>query len=241
MHETPTSSRALSNQVIGVNDVRRVLIVDDEETIRLAMSKFLRGRGYHVEVAGSGPEALSRLQQNKFELMLCDVRMPDMSGIELVPQALAIDAELAIVMLSAVNDPGTASEVLARGAMEYLTKPVELPDLQQAVERILHRRELLIEQRNVERLIEEEVSVRSALLERESESVRRTTLQVIEALVDAHESKYPFFHGHSQRVSDLAASIAREMGLDVDMVNDIMVAGRLHDVGMIGVRESVLE
>jgi response regulator RpfG family c-di-GMP phosphodiesterase len=240
MPDTPPFARALSNQVIGVNDVRRVLVVDDEETIRLAMARFLRARGYDVETADSGPGALRQLQQRKFELMLCDVKMPDMSGIELVPQALSIDPELAIMMLSAVNDPSTATEVLARGAMDYLTKPVELGDLQHAVERVLHRRDLQIEQRNVERLIEEEVSVRSALLARESDIVRRTSLQVIETLVDAHEAKFPFFHGHSQRVAELSSAIARELGLDADLVGDIGVAGRLHDVGMIGVRESVV-
>jgi putative two-component system response regulator len=240
MHDTPSSSRALSNQVIGVNDVRRVLVVDDEEVIRLAMAKFLRGRGYAVETADSGPQALVRLQHGKFELMLCDVRMPEMTGIELVPQALTIDPELAIVMLSAVNDAATASTVLERGAMDYLTKPVELGDLQHAVERVLHRRELRIEQRNVERLIEEEVSVRSALIARESDLTRQASINVIEALVDAHEAKYPAFLGHSQRVAELATAIARELGLDADTVGDIAVAGRLHDVGMIGVRESVL-
>jgi len=65
----------------------RILIVDDEETIRLALRKFLRSRGYEVEVAGSAEQALEALDSASFSLMLCDVRMPGMTGVEMVPQA----------------------------------------------------------------------------------------------------------------------------------------------------------
>jgi len=147
--------------------VKRMLVVDDEETIRLALGKFLKTRGYDVHTAESGPAALEHLERNRFVLMLCDVRMPGMSGVEVVPKALEIDPDLAIMMLTAVNDAPTATEALSRGAYDYLMKPIELVDLQQAVERALHKRDLAIEQRKVERLIREEVALRTAELERE--------------------------------------------------------------------------
>ena len=65
----------------------RILIVDDEETIRLALRKFLRSRGYEVEIAGSGDLALQLLDKSSFSLMLCDVRMPGMTGVQIVPLA----------------------------------------------------------------------------------------------------------------------------------------------------------
>ena len=104
----------------------RILIVDDEETIRLALRKFLRSRGYEVEIAGSGDQALEILEKDPFSLMLCDVRMPGMTGVQVVPQARALDTNLAIIMLTAVNDAATATEVLSSGASDYLMKPVEL-------------------------------------------------------------------------------------------------------------------
>jgi putative two-component system response regulator len=237
----PNEMRAtLTNRVIGDNGPRRVLVVDDEETIRLALSKFLRTRGFNVQTADSGNVALDTLRRGKYVLMLCDVRMPGMTGVELVPQALAIDPELAIVMLTAVNDAPTATEVLSQGAMDYLMKPIELNDLLSAVERVLHRRELSIEQRNVERLIREEVALRTAELEREKMALRALTLDVVDALINAEEAKDVYLRGHSQRVADLAASVAQEMTLDPDSVEEIRLAGRLHDVGKIGIREAVL-
>ncbi|MGH7720981.1 MAG: response regulator, partial [Gemmatimonadaceae bacterium] len=114
---------------------RRILLVDDEEAIRLALSKFLRSRGYEVEVADSAPAALDALGQSDFSLMLCDIRMPGMSGLEMVPQALSARPDLGVIIITAVNDAPTATEALSCGALDYLTKPIELPDLQLAVQR----------------------------------------------------------------------------------------------------------
>ena len=119
-----TPSGGLTNLVIGDGGPWRLLVVDDEETIRLALAKFLRSRGYNVETAESGVAALELLQRGKYVLMLCDVRMPGFTGVDVVPRALAIDADLAIVMLTAVNDAPTAAEVLSAGAMDYLMKPI---------------------------------------------------------------------------------------------------------------------
>jgi putative two-component system response regulator len=235
---TPTGG--LTNLVIGDGGPWRLLVVDDEETIRLALAKFLRSRGYNVETAESGPAALDLLQRGKYVLMLCDVRMPGLTGVELVPHALAIDSDLAIVMLTAVNDAPTAAEVLSAGAMDYLMKPIELAELQLAIERALHRRALAIERRNVERLIREEVALRTAELERDKLALRALSIDIVEALVNALEAKDMYLRGHSQRVAHLAAAIAQDMGLDEDTVEEIRLAGRLHDVGKIGTRESVL-
>jgi CheY-like chemotaxis protein len=116
--------------------MRRILVVDDESTIRLALSRFLRTRGFEVEAADSGIAAMELLSRERFSLMLCDLRMPGMTGLEVVPRALSIDHDLGIIMLTAVNDASSATEALTSGAFDYLTKPVELPDLQAAVERI---------------------------------------------------------------------------------------------------------
>jgi putative two-component system response regulator len=218
----------------------RILVVDDEDTIRLVLSKYLRTRGFDVATAESGDAALETLSGARFDMMLCDVRMPGLSGVEIVPRALEIDPNLGIVMLSAVNDAPTATEAMAHGVLDYLTKPIELSDLHDAVQRALHKRTLLREQRRVERAIREEVAERTQELEMEKAHLRDLTVTVVETLVAAMEARDVFQRGHSARVAELAASIAEYMGLAPDVVEDVRIAGRLHDVGNIGIRDDVL-
>jgi putative two-component system response regulator len=220
--------------------VTRILIVDDEETIRLALRKFLRSRGYEVEIAGSGDQAIQILNNQPFSLMLCDVRMPGMTGVQVVPLALEKDPDLAIIMLTAVNDAATATEVLSYGATDYLIKPVELADLQQAVDRALTKRSGLIERRRLDKLIREEVALRTAELEREKEALRLMSVSIAETLINAMEAKDLYLRGHSQRVAELCAEVAEELQLDDAVVEDLRLAGRLHDVGKIGIREEIL-
>jgi response regulator RpfG family c-di-GMP phosphodiesterase len=172
--------------------------------------------------------------------MLCDVRMPGMTGVQLVPLARENDRDLAIIMLTAVNDAATATEVLASGASDYLMKPVELADLQQAVDRALQKRTQLIEERRLDMLIREEVALRTAELEQEKESLRLMSVSIAETLINAMEAKDLYLRGHSQRVAELAGQLAEELGLDPVICEDLRVAGRLHDVGKIGIREAIL-
>jgi putative nucleotidyltransferase with HDIG domain len=217
-----------------------VLVVDDEEPIRTALKKFLVQQQYEVYAASSGDEALEQLRRHKIALMLCDIRMPGTSGIDLVPQALEIEPELAILMLTAVNDATSAALCMQRGALDYLTKPIELADLGRAVQRALKRREALLENRQLNQWLKEEVTVRTAELQRERMKAERISVATLEALVNALEAKDPYMRGHSARVADLSATIGHEMGLGDEEVERVRIAGRLHDIGKIGTRENVM-
>lgn len=225
---------------IAFDALRRILVVDDEATIRLALSRFLRTRGFEVAVAETAAGALEVLAGQRFSLVLCDLRMPGLSGLELVPRALALDGDLGIIMLTAINDATSATEALSSGAFDYLTKPVELPDLQAAVERALIRRVRNMERRAVDRLIREEVALRTIQLEHEKSALRDMTVSVAETLINAMEAKDLYLKGHSQRVADIGAAIAAHLALGDTIINTVYTAGRLHDVGKIGIREAVL-
>ena len=218
----------------------RILVVDDDESIRVAMVRFLQRCGYAVDAAGNGSDALRLFETQAFDAMICDVRMPGLSGPELLPRALAHDPSLAVLMLSAVNDAPTAAHVLAGGAVDYLVKPIELRALQDAVIRALARRQSRIDKERFDERIQGEVRLRTAELEQEKESLRRLSVSVVETLIIAMEAKDVYLRGHSHRVADLAAAMAIEMGLDQALVERIRLAGRLHDVGKIGIREEIL-
>lgn len=217
-----------------------LLVVDDDEPIRTALKKFLVIQGYEVATAGSGAEALEVIRRQKVAGMLLDVRMPGASGLDLVPQFLDIEPSLAILMLTAVNDATTAALCMQRGAFEYLIKPIDLGDLARAVERALRRRTTILETTQLHQWLTEEVAVRATELRRERASLERVTVATLEALVNALEAKDPFARGHSARVAELSAIVAAELELPDDEIEAIRTAGRLHDIGKIGIREAIL-
>ena len=217
-----------------------LLVVDDEEPIRNALKKFLTQQGYDVTTAESGEEALKILQRQKISCMLLDVRMPGRSGIDLVPQVMEMEPSMAILMLTAVNDATTAALCMQRGAMDYLTKPIDLSDLARAILRAIRRRDSMLEQQHMNQWLKEEVAVRTAELRRERAKLERLSVATLEALVNALEAKDPYLRGHSTRIADLGAMIAAEMGLNDEQVEAVRMAGRLHDIGKIGIREEIL-
>jgi putative nucleotidyltransferase with HDIG domain len=218
----------------------RVLIADDEEATRGEIARSLRERGYDVRECDSGLAALALLSHERFAVLLCEVGMPELSGLELVPRALELDLDLAVVMHTTVNEANAATTALTRGAIDYLVKPVPLTAVHLAVERATRRRQLDIDRRNVERHIREEVVLRTLELEREKAALHGLTIGVAETLINAMEAKDVYLRGHSRRVAEQAAAVAEEMGLDADLVENVRLAGRLHDIGKIGIREDVL-
>lgn len=219
----------------------RVMVVDDEAPLRSALSRFLKERGYTVTTASSGTQALQRLPEDRPDLMLLDIRMPGLNGIDVVPEALEHDPDLAIVMLTAVGDATSAALCMQRGALDYLTKPIELNDLASAVARALRRRDTMLQDREISSWLKEEVSRRTEELDRARQRQEELTVATLEALVHALEAKNRYLAGHSARVAAFAATIASELGLADEKVEQVRIAGRLHDLGMIGIREDVLD
>src|SRR5712691_6906453 len=205
-----------------------VLVVDDEEPIRNALKKFLTQQQFEVYTAASGDEALAQLQRHRIALMLCDIRMPGTSGVDLVPHALEAEPDLAILMLTAVNDATSAALCMQRGAMDYLTKPIELADLGRAVQRALKRREMQLENRELNQWLKEEVTTRTAELQRERHRLERVSTATLEALVNALEAKDPYLRGHSARVADFSANIAAEILAPLTHLGDVVSIVRSH-------------
>lgn len=161
-----------------------VLVVDDEEGIRQALDRFLSRLGYRVVQAESGPVALERLGASQMQAMLCDIRMPHMSGTDLVPKALAADPHLAIIMLTAIDEPRTAVECLKLGAYDYLIKPVDLDELEVSLQTALRRRQLELDRRNLEQWLAREVAVRTRDLEERTTAIEVIALDALAAARD---------------------------------------------------------
>jgi response regulator RpfG family c-di-GMP phosphodiesterase len=217
-----------------------LLVVDDEEAIRNAVRKYLVQLGYEVVVAASGEEALGVLGRQKITGMLLDVNLPGANGIDLVPRIMELDPTVALLMLTAVNDATSAALCMQRGALDYLLKPIDLAHLGHAVARALERRRALLEGQQMNRWLKEEVALRVAERQLDQAAQERVSVATLEALVNALEAKDPYLRGHSARVADLCASVAAYLQRPDEEIEAVRTAGRLHDIGKIGIREEIL-
>jgi len=111
----------------------RVLVVDDEREVRQVLQEFLVGRGYDVVQAASGMDALAILQAERLDLVLLDLAMPGMDGMETLKRITALGAPVPVIMVTANADIGLTSKLLALGAADYIPKPFDLDYLDQAV------------------------------------------------------------------------------------------------------------
>jgi putative two-component system response regulator len=159
-------------------------VVDDEDGIRQALTRFLTRLGYQVSAAANAKQALERLAADHPQAMLCDIRMPETSGVQLLPLVLAQDADLAVVMLTAIDEPRTAIECLKLGAYDYLIKPVDLDELEMSLQHALRQRQLEVDRRQLEQWLAREVAVRTRDLEERTTAIEQIALDALAAARD---------------------------------------------------------
>lgn len=225
--------------MLSVSVPDRILVVDDQRSVRQSIEAHLSQRGYEVVVAGTGEEALEILRRQKIACMLTDCRLLATGRGELLSLSLKRDPDLAALVLSAIPDVHDAVRYLQYGAVDYLAKPVDLNQLDASVQRALRRRLELIQERGASRILKEEVVKVAAELAQERARVEGLAVATLEALVKVGEAQDPWFTGHSLRVAELAASLAAETGRSDEEVELVRKAGRLHDIGMICVPEGL--
>lgn len=214
-------------------EVARCLIVDDEPALRTVLRRLMTAEGFECDEAGSGLDAVALLETQPVPLVLTDFHMPGMDGGELLRIVQERWPGTAVVMITAVSDVNVAVRCLDSGALDYLTKPFSTEEVRARVLQALEKRRLLRDNEAYRTQLEERVAQQS----RQYEELFLASLQ---SLADALEVKDSYTWGHSTRVSRYAIGIAHELGVDAALLEQLELGSRLHDIGKIGVRESVL-
>lgn len=123
-----------------MNPQPRVLIVDDEERFRNTMCKLLTVRGIAAATAGSGPEALEELKKNTYDLVILDVRMPEMGGVQVLSEVRKIDPDIEAIIMTGYASVDTAKELMKLGAYDYMLKPYQVEELLEKIEAAYDRK-----------------------------------------------------------------------------------------------------
>lgn len=217
----------------------RLLIVDDEVEVRGVLRDLL-GDTYQCTEAASAEEALAQLRDMNYELVISDITMSGMSGLEMIPHVKVVSPDTVIVMISGMQTIESAINALRLGAFDYLMKPFDLRQAEAAVARALEHHELVVAKQRYENHLEELVDQRTAELDQALDSLENAYRSTLQALTAALETRDAETHGHSERVVTFSLRLGREYGLTVPQMKALEFGSLLHDIGKIGVPDAIL-
>lgn len=216
-----------------------LLIVDDEVEVRSVLHDLL-SESYQCGQASSAEEALAQLREREYELVISDITMSGMSGLEMIPHVKAISPDTVIVMISGMQTIESAINALRLGAFDYLMKPFDLRQAEAAIARAYEHHELIVAKRRYENLLEELVEQRTAELDQALDSLENAYRTTLQALTAALETRDLETHGHSERVVTFSLRLGREYGLTGPQMKALEFGSLLHDIGKIGVPDAIL-
>jgi len=232
-----------------------VLFVDDEINILKAIQRLLRNEPLQVLCASRAQEALGLLAQHACQVVVTDQRMPEMSGVDLLSSVRERHPDIVRMMLTGYTEMTIAVDAINRGEIfRLITKPwndeelkatirqaCDHHDLKQEIRRLNQvTREQNFKLQDMNRNLEGKVRERTKQLAEKHQELRTAYVETIKALAEAVDAKDAYTRGHSERVGVYASKLAREMGFPKEFIERVYIAGVLHDVGKIGVRDAVI-
>jgi len=222
----------------------RLLVVDDDDAFRATMVRVLGAAGYECDEAANADDARRRLEDSDIAAVLCDIRMPGTSGIELLRWIAADFPAIAVVMTTGIDEPATAQLAFEIGAYGYLVKPFTRNEVLIALAGAMQRQELEVvraaEMRALQRRLERLRMLRNVVVDIERTGPTDADAETMERLARAVSLRDEETGAHIERMSRYAAVLSDTLGLPHHTRDEIRLAAALHDVGKIGVPDTIL-
>jgi putative two-component system response regulator len=218
----------------------RVMVVDDDVGVLRYATRALQAQGHSVSAHDDAEEAMAEAIGGDVAVALVDLHMPTRDGRWLLERLAAGAEDTAVIMLTGDTDLQVALECLQRGAVHYLTKPVEPQDLAHAVSRAMENRRIRLENRAHRERLEELVRERTAELTTATRALEESQQEAIYRLSSAAEYRDEETGFHIVRMAQYSVVVAEEMGLEQHFVSRLLLAAPMHDVGKIGISDAIL-
>ena len=234
--------------------LHKLLFVDDEQGVLNALERLFFDDDYHIETAESGKEALKKMSNNNFSLIISDQRMPEMTGSEFLQKAKELSPDTIRIMLTGHSDIKDAVAAINKGEVyKYINKPWDDEELKTIVKQALKQYDLVVENRELHALVKEQnealkdinenlkqkVQMRTHEIEEKNNELEHNFIASIRVFAEIL-SRYDTFLGeHNKRVSALAVKLAETINLPESQVLDIEIAALLHDIGAIALPKRV--
>ena len=217
-----------------------IFVVDDDRYVLESVTTLLREFGFTVISFDNGQEAIRRFASEPVDLVLTDINMPGMTGIELLEKIRYLDRETPVLLMTAYADLDTAVKAIQKGAFDFIIKPYRPPYLLHAVEKGINFKRLTNIEKNYKRELEHTVEQRTSELNEALSKLTRMSSEIIERLTAAAELRDEDTGLHISRIGMYAKRLSIHLGMPDDFIENISVASAMHDVGKIGIPDSIL-
>ena len=219
----------------------RILIVDDEKMISSVLARRLSLEGYDCLTAENGREALSYFYKDDLSLIISDVRMPEMNGLDLLKNVKAVRPNMMFIIMTAYPEVDMAVQAIRLGVNDIILKPVDFELLVFSVKKALEQKKMEEELESFHRSLKKLVEKRTAMFQRALLVLKKAHLDSVKALAGAIDAKDPYTRGHSDRVRRMCVRIGMKLGLGEKRLESLVFGALLHDIGKIGIRDEVLQ
>lgn len=218
----------------------KVLYVEDDKILLASLSKYLKMIFPYVQTAENGLDGLKRYTKEDFDIVIADIKMPEMNGIEMIEEIRKINIDQEILITTAFSDTSYLSRAIELDVSGYIIKPIKFDSINSTLQKVLSRVNMAKENEayktNLENMVEQRTMQNLVLQKEKIDNYEKTLL----CLVELVEKRDAYTGGHSQRVANYSKSIAKQMGFSDEECKLIYKAGILHDIGKIETPDAVL-
>ncbi len=217
-----------------------VVVVDDDAQVLDSVTMLLQISGFNVRPFSGGREALAGLAQEKAEVILSDINMPGMTGIELLGEIRQKDQETPVILMTAYAELNMAVSAVKNGAYDFIIKPYQPQYLLHTIEKAAQFRRLRILEQTYTEELERTVQQRTAEVAAALQQLKTLSIETISRLTSAAELRDEDTGYHISRIGLYAEQLAIKLGQDAEFIETIRVASAMHDVGKIGIPDAIL-
>lgn len=220
--------------------VNTVLVVDDDPSVCESAALLLKAYGYIVVLSHSAAEAFDKINKEKIDIVLTDIKMPEVTGIQLLEKINGVNPNIPVILMTAYGNLDIAVDAIKKGAFDFLLKPFRPEQLIYAVDKAVRHNKLVMMEKNYKNMLEETVQKQTQELADALEMIKKMSQELILRLTTAAEYRDTDTGTHIIRIGLFAGRLAETMELKSEFIEALTFSSPMHDIGKIGIPDIIL-